>query len=555
MSKMTGRKNCRIGVLCLMMTVFLPAIAAAQDQASPAPGTPPTMVLPEVTVNIQDLSVENVQAMLPPAGGPPAIVKTDVILPPAPLVAVEPPVRSLAVEGADPLGGATSPASPLATQATLGIGTQNRVVGDLNVTATGQNSQASLSFSHDTADGISGHAQGSEFDTRDDSIGGSLSGRLGAFDGGFKGAYSEQEVGLQDQSASYSSRLGRNLDGTATLRVQPMDWLAVDGSLTGLTDSLTLAGTSPGPAQASEYKGLAHLGATGLWGVFSAGLFGDYTYRLAHQVTATDDQVQRLNTGIKLSLNFPGSFLVEGSAAWFLSSEGASLLPFSIHVTGALLSALTLDASFGYRVTTYDEGDILSLNPYLIPVGLADDHGWFGDAGVQLALADAFSVNVGLSFMASTAMLTSDAFAAGPASTLDGLFLVNQVAANRLTGNAGVRWTIIPGVTLNGEWKREFMDRSSFAPVDTITAEAIAMETTGAYGGRAGMTWLTGLPPSAQLPELDVGGFVRLSEPAQLHLDLYDLLWPLLGGNRYGPSLYPYVEPGFRVVASLRLSF
>ncbi len=69
------------------------------------------------------------------------------------------------------------------------------------------------------------------------------------------------------------------------------------------------------------------------------------------------------------------------------------------------------------------------------------------------------------------------------------------------------------------------------------------------------MTWLTGLPPSVQLPELDIGGFVRASDPAQIHLDLYDVLWPLLGGSRYGPSLNPYVEPGFRVVASLRLSF
>ena len=99
------------------------------------------------------------------------------------------------------------------------------------------------------------------------------------------------------------------------------------------------------------------------------------------------------------------------------------------------------------------------------------------------------------------------------------------------------------------------MDRPAFVPVDEITAGATAMETTGAYGGQAAMTMLTGLPPSVQLPELDIGGFVRLSEPAQLHLDVYDVLWPLLGGNRYGPSLYPFVEPGFRVVASLRLSF
>ena len=99
------------------------------------------------------------------------------------------------------------------------------------------------------------------------------------------------------------------------------------------------------------------------------------------------------------------------------------------------------------------------------------------------------------------------------------------------------------------------MDRPSFVAVDEITAEAIAMEPTGAYGGQISITMLTGLPPSAQLPELNLGGFVRLSEPAQLRLDLYDLLWPFLDGNRYGPSLFPFVEPGLRAVASLRLSF
>ena len=164
----------RVSMLCLVAIALLPASLAAQDQ----PVTPsPELVLPQVTVDIRDLSVENVQAMLPPAGPPPVIVKTDLILPPAPELAVQAPARTLAVGGTDPLGGAATPPRALATQATLGVGSQNRVVGDLNVTATSQNTQASLSFSHDSADGISGQAQGSGFDTRDDVIGGSLSGQ------------------------------------------------------------------------------------------------------------------------------------------------------------------------------------------------------------------------------------------------------------------------------------------------------------------------------------------------------------------------------------------
>lgn len=539
----------RLSALSFVMMALLPSFAAADQAPSPE------IVLPEVTLDIKDMSVENVQAMLPPAGAP-VIVKSDVVLPAAPELAVQPPVRTLAVEGADPLGGAASPPRPLATQATLGAGSQNRVVGDLNMTATGQNAEASLSFSHHAADGISGQPQGSGFDNRNDAISGNLSGKLGAFSGGFQGSYAEEETGLQKQTTSYFYRLGRNLEGTANLSVQPIDWLTVEGSVHGLTDSLTLAGTPPsGPGQASEYKGDTHLSASAHAGIFTAGVSGDYSYRLAHLITGSDDQVQRLRTGVSLALNFPGALLLEGSAAVFLSTQGASLLPFSIHATGTPFSALTLDASFGYRVVPYDEGDILAINPYLIPVNLVDDNGWFGDASFQLALSGDFSIRAGLSFLKSTNMLTSDSFASGAFYGATGLFLVNQVGANRLTGSAGLRWSIIPGVTLDASWKRELMDRPSFAPVDEITAEAIAMETTGAFGGQLAVTMLTGLPPSVQLPELDLGGFVRLAEPAQLHLDLYDLLWPLIGGDRFGPSLYPYVEAGFRVVVSLRLSF
>jgi hypothetical protein len=546
----------KLGVLFLFLVLLAPAAleAAADQPPEPAQPAQPELVLPQVTLDIQDLSVENIQAMLPPT--PPVnLAGAAVLLPASPELAVQAPARTLGVEGSDPLGGATTPQRPLATQATLGAGSQNRVVGNLNVTTIGGNSSSGLSFSHDTADGISGQTQGSGYDTRDDTIAGNISGKLGPFDGGFQGSYSEKENGLQQQALPYIYRLGRDLNGTATLKIQPLDWLMVDGSIRGVTDSLTLASVAPG--QAVEYKGTTHLGADARTGILTVGVSGDYDYRLAHMLVIGDDQVQRLRTGLSLSLSFPGSLLLEGSAAWFWSSQLGNLVPFSIHATGSPFSALTLDASFGYRVIPYDQGDILALNPYLAPVGLVDDRGWFADGAFQLALTGEVSIRLKASFMSSAAMPTSSSFTGGsPAPDYQGLYTVSQASATRLTGDAGLRWTITPGVTLDAGWKREFIDRSTFAPADEITVEALAMEPTGAYGGQVSAIQLTGLPPAVQLPELDIGGFVRLSEPAQLHLDLYDLLWPLSNGlHRYGPSLYPYVEPGFRVVASVRLSF
>ena len=529
-------------ILIVLSGGFLYAADQPADQAS-APG--PTMVLPQVTLDIQDLSVEHIQAMLPPARESP-ISQMTVPLPASPELAAEEPARQLAVEGSDPLGGTAAAQRPLATQATLGAGSQDRVVGRFNVTTVGGSTHTSLSFAHETADGISGKSAGSGYDTRDDTLAGSLSGKLGPVDGSFQGSYAEKSFGLQGQSTSYISRLGRALDGSAGLHAQPLDWLSVDGKVTGAADSLTLAGSSPG--QGSEYKGTAHLAAGARTGIFTIGLSGDYGYRVATPLSLPADQIQRVRPGLFMSLDFPGSILLEGNVGWFWNSQGLSVFPFTIHLTGATLSIFTFDLSFGYRVITWDQEDIFALSPYLVPLALVDDNGWSGDAAVQLALSGGLSLKVGASFMNSASMPTAPAV--DPAT---GLFTVQQQAATRLTGDTSLRWIVTPGVTLDVRWRREFMDRPSFAPLDQITGEAIAMESSGAYGGQIAATVLTesGFTP---VPVIDIGGFVRLSEAAQLHLDLFDILWPLLGGPRYGPSLSPYVEPGFRAVASVRLS-
>ncbi|HVO39495.1 MAG TPA: hypothetical protein VMV03_10765 [Spirochaetia bacterium] len=533
----------RLLVAALAAFLWGGGFLAATDEPPPQG---PTLVLPQVTLDIQDLSIENVQAMLPSAREAP-ITQSQILLPSTPAFTVEAPARRLAVEGSDPLGGAPAAQRPLATQTTLGAGLQNRVIGRLNVATVGGSARANLSFAHETADGISGKAAGSGFDTRDDTIGGSISGKLGPVDGSFQGSYAEKSVGLQGQSP-FISRLGRTLDGTAGASVQPLEWLTVDSTVTGAADTLTLAAGSP--TQASEYRAGAHAGATARTGVFTAGVSGDFGFRSAAMIApGAQEQVQRIRTGLSLGLDFPGSILLEGTAAWFLNTQSLSLFPFSLHLGGVTFSIFSFDVSAGFKVVPYDQEDILALSPYLLPVTLSDDNGWFVDGAVQLALPGDLSLKVGASFMRSAEMPDISSTPNGM-----GLFPVFQKPANRLTGDASLRWSVAPGITLDARWKREFLDKPLFVPLDQVTAEAIAMESTGAFGGQAAVTWLVD-PAFSWAPVIDVGGFVRLSEAAQLHLDFYDVLWFLLNGTRYGPSISPYVEPGFRAVASIRLSF
>ncbi|MGA2765469.1 MAG: hypothetical protein ABSG17_19145, partial [Spirochaetia bacterium] len=80
----------KLGVLFLFLVLLAPAAleAAADQPPEPAQPAQPELVLPQVTLDIQDLSVENIQAMLPPT--PPVnLAGAAVLLPASPELAVQ----------------------------------------------------------------------------------------------------------------------------------------------------------------------------------------------------------------------------------------------------------------------------------------------------------------------------------------------------------------------------------------------------------------------------------------------------------------------------------
>ena len=551
--------NTRSPVLMTVILVLCAVGAGAQAQGtsgtnpSVGPGEP-DIVLPQVILQIEDLSVEKVEAQLPPE---------DELLPPerkVPLLdegelAIGEPVLPAAGVAAE--GSVSQPRDRLLTSdIDLGAGSANHILGSIALKTLGKDPRFSLSFNHETLDGFSGKPPGSGFNLRNDDLDGTLKFRIGSFDTEMGGSFSENESGLQGNSP-FVSRLGRTLAGTVGFSVVPLDWLTLTAGAQGGGDSITLQSGTP-----STYAGLwvaPSLGAQARFGPVRFGLESHYWFRSDPETSPNLTPVpggplHRFQVSATFGADLPATFTLDASGGWFVNSAALSVFPFNVTLSATPAQFITFSVSGGYRVVTYDMHDVMAVNRYALPVSLADDRGWFGDASVQLSLTHSFDLTFKGSFMASEA-LPVGSFTADPAT---GLLPVGSAAGQELSTETGIRWVISPAFSLSAGWTHQYMAVAFFTPLDSLKLELLGLETGGRFGGSFSMTLASatgGTPPAAvlQLPVARLSGFWKISDAVRLQIDGDDLLWPLLPqGGRVDTG--PYVAPGLTITGSIGIS-
>jgi len=540
-------------VTMLLLLAALPVGAQSSSQRgtgqagadSAGPGEP-EIVMPQVILQVEDLSVEKVVAQLPPE---------DELLPPARPVPVLSEGDLVVGDPAIPAVGAgaditMAPVSDrlLSSEVTLGAGLQNRIVGAVSLKTLGADPRFALRFNHETLDGFSGQKPGSGFSMRNDLLDGSLKFRLGANDASLGGNYTETENGLQGLS-TYGARFARSVSGTADFTAAPLTWLSLGVGVDASTDTLTLEATAPtNPVQRSDLVATPRLSAQARFGAVTLGLQSRYSYRSDTGIPGAG--LHRFSVGTSFGANLPATFILAGDVGWFWNSDGLSLVPFSLSITGTPWEFLTLSLSGGYAVQTYDLHDVLVSHSLALPGSIVDDHGWFGNSSVKLTITRDLSASFALSFMASTA-LPMGATTQDPAT---GLFVVSQAPGNRLSADGGLRWGISPSFSVAAGWHHEFLPaRPFFTPVDSLSAEIVGLEAAGRFGGS--LSVLVASTPAGlvqPVPVLRLSVFGKVSDAVKLQIDGDDLLWPLLGGAR--SDIEPYVTPGFRVTGSLGMN-
>ncbi len=311
-------------------------LSAQANQPSPdATGTNPAvgpgepeMVMPQVILQIEDLSVEKVEAQLPPEEELLPPERSIPVLSEGDLAVGEPqiPVPSVDTEGVVAQTGDRF----LSSDVDLGAGTSNQIVGSMSLKTLGQDPRFTLQFNHETLDGFWGHVAGSGFSLRNDSLDGGLKFGIGSVNTDLSGSFLEKETGLQGVSSAYVAALSRTLSAAAVFTGTPFDWLTLNGGLAGGFDSLTLEGSAPLPVTGLHVQpslsGEAHFGGVKI------GLDTSYTYR--NDAGSIADELHRYtaNASIGVTLAAPYTFAAQGG--WFWNSTGLSRFPFTLSATG-----------------------------------------------------------------------------------------------------------------------------------------------------------------------------------------------------------------------------
>jgi hypothetical protein len=541
----------------LLIAIFLAGMAGlgfsqstARSPAGVEPGEP-EMLLPKTVLEIEDLSVEKVEAKLPPE---------EELLPPErklPMLSV----GEMAVgEPALPIAPgvlAEAAATPrdrfLTTDILLGAGMQNRIVGNISLKTMGGEPRFSLLFNHQTADGFAGHDPGQGYSERDDTLSGTLKADLGGGEAEFAAAFTEGEMGLQGNvsSAPALARLVRLISTNASISAKALEWLAFEGSLGGDFASLLESGNT---LRQEGFRVSSAVAGNAQFGGFMIGLAMRFGFRGNPSDVILFPHYSRYSANLSLAIELPLSLTLEGSGGVYWNSSNLVLPLFEARITGTPWDFGTISLGAGYKFIPYDMMDILASLPLALPTSVEDDRGWFGDAMLQVTAAKDVSVTARLSFMASERMLDLS-------GTLDpagsGLFPVAQQSSvrPRLNSDIAVRWGLSRTISISAGYSREYLETPFFVPGDSLRGELVALDPAGTYGGT--LSFLLELSKGApedriwQWPFMRLTGFWKISDAVKLRIDCDDLLWPLIPGGTRWVVRDRYTQPGFRVMGSV----
>jgi len=529
----------------LILSLFLgPGVLEAQ----PVEPEEPDIVLPEIILQVEDLSAESVEAGLPPE---------EEILPPErgilPLQG-EIPLPEEKEPGSlpGPIGGLPQSELPpsrergyaLAAEALLGAGSMNYVFSSVSLYKAGSQPRFKLQFRHEALDGMGNHASGSGFNLREEALEGGIKLKISQLALEAQGELKETEQGLQELGP-YTAKIYRRGGVEAGLLYPLGPKMELEGRLQSGFASQLLTGS--GAQRLTEIQFSPQLGLRLQQERLSLGLKARYSGR-----SLLDDGVDFLRLGVQalLGLEFLETFKLEATAGWYTSSLPQNLFPFALALSGAPLSSVSFLARGGYAVREIDRRAILDAYPLArLPEELEDARGWFGETSLGLGLLRDLSLQLRAGLFSGSGLLDPrrDPGSVSGLDPLTGLFPFGQREGTELSSAASLRWNLSGFLGLSAGLESQWLDKPEFLPRHTLRLAAEAGEPTGPWRARVELSFQFGADPSGeanQMPLLEGSGRYRVTETITLIAEGKDLLYPLIGGSR--SSWWPYQEPGLR---------
>jgi len=544
--------------LLTLLLLLVAALAFAQE-SGPAEPEETEIVIPELVLEIEELELQQISAVLP-AEGELALGSIAIPLPGADELFVDEGAFTIPQPGMVVGPDATS----VFSSGRLGAGTVNHIVGELSLFKLGADPRFRLRFSHEGLDGYQFGEPGRGYFSNVNVIDGWFAGGSERVSVDVEAAFSEEVDGLQGQSDYYSVGLRRTI-ATAGVEFLPDPLVSLLGTIDGSfatrlqSASGTATGSSGSPQVPTEREFSLTPGVEARFAIRAVDIVFSTSYFLRFLVDNEIPVTQDIDLLAGVDVDLPAAATVSARAGIQWDPSLAALrYPWSLSVGLLLGEALETSVSGGYRVDRLLLADIWTDVP-LAAVGdsegapdLANDGQWYADVSARWSGASGLSLTAGAEFIAHEAAVDLRPYRPDTDE-----FPFVQRAMLSLETSARASWRPGPQMQVQAGASGVFIDAVTGQPrlsVDgSIRAADRAERFTGAAEVRSDF-----YDAGPAMPWVGLSGSFAPSDELEFTLELSDLLAPISAGRpTIGPALsgdFPFIEPGFRASLFTRIS-
>ena len=533
--------------------------AADKPETGPSEPESTEIVLPMMYLEIEDLTVEDINAVIPDddtvylaAIEMPLPEPEDIVIPAEAfaLTGTELP-EAAAAESAD--------GSSFFSEGTIGFGTSYNITGDINLYRIGDSPDFRLRYYHNGYDGFAGHSPGEGFSCRQEQIEGELDFAAGTLTSGVRAEYNEVENGLQGRAA-YSSMTHRISKLEGDLEWSMTDGIELESDLAASVSTLVLNAASPLESSVFSVEPSA-----GIWfgtDALKAGI--ELAYGLEGALpsaaqAALSSAFQLLGAELGLVAAPADEFGMELSAGVLWENYTEWCFPFSLTFSGSAGGTLDYSVSGGYRAEHPYYKDLWAEYPFasaplsasVLPA-LPLTRTWFGEGSLSWNIVDNLAVNTSAEF----GVLTGDV--APGTSSLTGLGALDVYDCMRLSLGAEVFFRLSESFSMTAGWKGQLLQQIDlFSPRHSFYADVevnsedrnvglIANSELRIYDNS--QSWFV----NDYLPEVGAEAYLRFSDGLLFSLLAEDLVsgFSVSGRNSWNG----YLSRGASVTTKIKIS-
>ena len=554
-------------IVCLLFIFPLTFTLAQEEQEADSEPADPAMILPSVVLEIEDLSIETIETVLPEEYEYLSLerevlaAEREVPLPEEKIMEVKEPVPVVTLPDHDTSLGTTD--SSFVAEALLGAGYVNNILSQISFYKLGTSPKYKLLFSHETLDGFAFHDAGTGFNMREDSLEGSIKGSLGKLESGLSGHYYEVERGLQGQG-DYFSHISRFIDGTASFSILPTEIVNISADIASTFTSMSLTGTTVPeidlPYPPLEIVASAAIGSEFTFESFHFGINSLYKYR--NLVEGEDFELHRILARAYCGIELPLTFILNTDVGYFYNSDDLWLIPFHISLSANPIDSFSFRVAGGYRREEYDLFSVwrnLAYTGFTVTEaiendihGYPDNYGWYGEGGVKLNMDNRFVFSLSSTLSSNSSILRYPDETEPDTST--GLYHLEEIEdILKMTGEFGLGINVAAWLYLNLKTTGYVLFEENPESWMEVACEGIAATEEGHWGGSFSLGFYTDFERDLELPTFDIALFFKISDNIRIIGEGYDLFSPFMENGRIERGVY--VSPGIRGTFKVHINF